>query len=95
MVPSEDKMAYEAFLDNDVVHGEVERNLGGDALHMTIGHMTNDSWLPRLPMNAINNITSHLALSDVGNLHKVCMSIVIILSCKEKFSKIILLLKTL
>ena len=70
MVPSEDKMDFESFLDNDVIQGEVERNLGGDALHMAVGHMTN-SWLPRLPIKAIANIISQLTLSDIGKLHQV------------------------
>ena len=63
-------MDFESFLDSDVIQGEVERNLGGDALHMAVGHMTNN-WFPRLPIKAIANITSHLTLSDIGKLHQV------------------------
>ena len=69
-VPSEDRMNYERFLDSDVIQGEVERNLGGDALHMAVGHITKD-WLPRLPIKALANIASYLELSDIARLHQV------------------------
>lgn len=70
VVPSEDKMNVERFLDSDVVQNDIERNLGDDVLNMAIGHLTN-TWLPRLPMCALTLITSYLDLKDIGRLHRV------------------------
>jgi len=71
-VPSEDRMDIERFMDSDITQGEIERNLGGDALHMALGHVTN-IWLPRLPVKVLALITSFLDLQEIANLHKVSL----------------------
>ena len=75
VVPSEDKMDIEKFLDSDVIHNDIERNLGDDVLNMAIGHLTN-VWLSRLPIHVLNIIMTYLDIKDIGRLHQVLLSFV-------------------
>jgi len=68
--PTETVYNIEDFLDSDVIEVEVEQSLGSDVYNMAVGYITK-SWLARLPLKILVNITSSLNVKDISNMQLV------------------------